>query len=99
MDLQLNRVVSGPRRVGYQKLNGDGPMSSSRLVRTQFEEGQAKGVEILCSCLNWTPVWCGIDRVTLWPQHPSTPALIALEVRGRSGLSISFGLLFFVWTI
>ena len=50
-------------------------------------------VKVLCSCLNRTPGWCGIDCVILWPQHPPTPALIALEVCGRYALS------YFIWVI
>ena len=48
-------------------------------------------MEVSCSRLSWTLGWCGSDRVI--HSNPPTPALIALEVRGRSGLS------YFVWAI
>jgi len=47
MDLELDRLTSGPRRAGYQKLNGDGPMSSSRLAsssRAYLKKGKRKAV-------------------------------------------------------
>jgi len=45
MDLELNRLTSGPRRAGYQKLNGDDPMPSSRLAsssRPYLKKGKRK---------------------------------------------------------
>ena len=45
MDLELDRLTSRPRRAGYQKLNGDGPMSSSRLAsssRPYLKKGKRK---------------------------------------------------------
>ena len=47
MDLELNRLASGPRRAGYQKLDGDDPMSSSRLAsssRSYLKKGKRKAV-------------------------------------------------------
>lgn len=45
MDLELDRLTSRPRRAGYQKLNGDSPMSSSRLAsssRPYLKKGRRK---------------------------------------------------------
>ena len=45
MDLELDRLTSRPRRTGYQKLNSDGPMSSSRLAsssRPYLKKGKRK---------------------------------------------------------
>ena len=45
MDLELNRLASGPRRAGYQQLNGDDPMSLSRLAsssRSYLKKGKRK---------------------------------------------------------
>jgi hypothetical protein len=47
MDLELNRLASGPRRAGYQKLNGDDPMSLTRLAsssRPYVKKGKRKAV-------------------------------------------------------
>ncbi|SRR5258706_4078270 len=47
MDLELNRLASGPRRARYQKLNGDDPMSLSRLAsssRPYLKKGKRKVV-------------------------------------------------------
>jgi len=47
MDLELNRLASGLRRAGYQKLSGDGSMSSSRLAsssRAYLKKGKRKAV-------------------------------------------------------
>lgn len=47
MDLELDKFASGSRRAGYQKLNGDDPMSSSRLAsssRSYLKKGKRKAV-------------------------------------------------------